>query len=92
MLDILEVAYEKGKSEGLKEVRNLGAKKGEALGMAKGYRYTLKELIVDKYDNIPERVLHKIDELDKINILKILFKKALKFDSIEKFEKILNLY
>ena len=100
MLDILEVAHEKGKNEGIEEGRSLGIEEGkslgieegEVLGMKKGLRDTLKELIVDKYDNIPERVLDKIDEIDKINILKTLFSKALKCDTLEKFEKILDLY
>ena len=84
ILDILEVAHEKGKNEGIVE--------GEVSGMKKGLRDTLKELIVDKYDNIPERVLDKIDQIDKINILRILFKKALRCETIEKFEKTLDLY
>ncbi len=108
MLDILEVAHEKGKNEGIEEGKSLGIEEGrslgieegkslgieegEVLGMKKGLRDTLKELIVDKYDNIPEWVLDKIDEIDKINILKTLFSKALKCDTLEKFEKILDLY
>ncbi len=88
MLDILEIAHEEGEKKGIEK----GIEKGEAIGIAKGSRNMLKELIIEKYDEIPERIFEKIDEIERIDILKTLFKKALKCETIDKFEKILRLY
>ena len=84
MLDILEIAHEEGEKKGIE--------KGEVKGEAKGSRNMLKELIIEKYDEIPERVFEKINGIEKIDILKTLFKKALKCETIDQFEKNLQLY
>ena len=60
--------------------------------MPKGLGICSKELIIEKYDEIPERIFEKIDGIEKIDILKMLFKKALKCETIDKFEKSLRLY
>ena len=100
MLDILEIAHEEGKDVGLKEGKDIGLKEGkdigreegEVLGLTKGTREMLKDLLMEKYDAIPKSVFEKIDGIDEIDILKTLFRKALKCDTIEKFEKILAIY
>ncbi len=92
MLDILEIAHEEGKDIGLKEGKDIGREEGEVLGLTKGTREMLKDLVMEKYDAIPKSVFEKIDGIDEIDILKTLFRKALKCDTIEKFEKILAIY
>ena len=87
-----DIGLKEGKDIGLKEGKDIGREEGEVLGLTKGTREMLKDLVMEKYDAIPKLVFEKIDGIDEIDILKTLFRKALKCDTIEKFEKILAIY
>ncbi len=88
MLDIWEIARE----EGIEEGKSLGIEEGEALGMTKATREMLKGLPIEKYDVVQKRVFEKIEKIDDVVILKALFRKALRCDTVEKFEIILDSY
>ncbi len=95
MLDIMELAHEKGKEEGLKEGRELGAREGRELGAREGRELVLKnsrEMVIDtiyeKFGTVPFDIIDKINSIAQLEVLKILHRQALKCGDIEQFNEI----
>ncbi len=88
MLDILEIAHEKGKKEGIEK----GIEEGKALGILETAREMLFDVLAEKFDVVPKSVLDGIRKIDDAEILKVLFRKVFRCDEIEQFENLLARY
>ncbi len=81
MLDIIELAREKGKEEGKEE----GLKKG---------RESMQELILDtifdSFGNLPSDMIEKVKSISHLEILKRILGQAIKCKDIKQFQDILN--
>ncbi len=98
MLDVIELAIEKGKKEGLEEGEEKGKKEGleegEEKGLEKGRMETAQEMILDTiYDlsgNLQIDIIEKVKSISHFEILKRIHRQALKCKNIEQFQDILN--
>jgi hypothetical protein len=74
MLDVLDVAREKGMEEGeLKTTRKL-----------------LLNLLFEKFSGVPSRLSQRIKQIDDQNVLENLFHQAVRCDDLESFEAVLS--
>ncbi len=89
MLDIIELAQEKGMEKGRKE----GLKKGEEKGLRKG-RESAQEMVLDTifdlFGNMPIEMIEKVKSVTHFDLLKMLHRQALKCKDIEQFQDVLN--
>jgi hypothetical protein len=69
------------KEEGLEK----GMKKGIEKGMLKSTQENVIDVIEAKFDEVPKDIAKKVKEIDDIDILKDLLKKAIKSETLDKF-------
>lgn len=81
MLDILDIAKEKGMEEGIA--------KGETLGALKTTRKMLLEAAGERYGVIPPRVSKRIRQIDELETLNSLFRQAFRCEDLAAFEEML---
>ena len=85
MLDIIELAREKGEQ--------IGLKKGEEVGLKKG-RESAQEMVLDTifalFGNLPIDMIEKVKSIYHLEILKLIHRQAMKCKNIEQFKDILN--
>jgi hypothetical protein len=82
MLDILEIAREKGLEEGLEKGREEGRLQ-ERLEM-------LIDTLIERFGAVHPRILEQIRKTGNPDILKILFRQSLKCKDIQEFEKVIE--
>lgn len=82
MLDILEIARE----EGLREGEILGMEKGEILGMEKGTQEMIIEALLQRFDLIPLCVSEQVRAVRNQDLLRGLFRQALRCETPHEFE------
>lgn len=98
MLNILEIAREKGMEEGLVEGKNLGIQEGKTLGIQEGKtlgglenaREMLTDALIEKFILIPQPVAEKIQKIQSRDMIKGLFRQVFRCQNIEEFEDILK--
>jgi len=97
MLDIIELAREKGEEIGLKKGEEAGLKKGrkkgEEAGLKKGME-SAHEMILDTifalFGNLPIDLIEKVKSIYHLEVLKLIHRQAMKCKNIEQFREILN--
>jgi len=97
MLDIIELAREKGEEIGLKKGEEAGLKKGrkkgEEVGLKKGME-SAQEMILDTifalFGNLPVDLIEKVKSIYHLEVLKLIHRQAMKCKNIEQFRDILN--
>ncbi len=82
MLDIIEIAREKGIEEG----KNLGIQEGKNQGMQE----MIMEALTERFGVVPLRLSEKIRKIDNSDVLKSLFKQVFKCEDLEQFENALE--
>ena len=90
MLDILEIAREKGLEEGLVEGKTLGIQEGKTLGGLENAREMLTDALIEKFILIPQPVAEKIQKIQSRDMIKGLFRQVFRCQNIEEFEDILK--
>jgi hypothetical protein len=90
MLDVLDVAREKGLEEG----KAIGIKEGKDLGVKEGKIEATREMLIDalfeKFNEMPSRVSERIRSIQNHDILKFLFRQVFRCDDMEAFEAVLS--
>jgi hypothetical protein len=90
MLDVLDVAREKGIEEG----KTIGIKEGKTLGIEEGKleatRKLLLNLLLEKFNGISMRVSDRIKQIQDPDILEFLFRQAFRCEDMEAFEAVLS--
>ncbi|MEZ4526102.1 MAG: hypothetical protein R2941_09315 [Desulfobacterales bacterium] len=86
MLDILEVAREKGMEEG----KSLGIQEGETRGILKTSREMITDALIERFRLIPPHVSERLRNMDNSDVLKGLFRQVFRCGTLQEFEKILN--
>jgi len=86
MLDILEIAEEKGIQKG----KALGLQEGKTLGELSAMREMVVSALFDRFEGVSIRISEQIRALHDPNVLKALFHKALKCRSLQEFEAVLK--
>jgi hypothetical protein len=86
MLDILEIAEEKGFEKG----NFLGLQEGKNLGMLEGASDMVIYALLEKFNHTPIHILQQIRTIQKFNTLKLVFRQTFRCDDIKEFETILN--
>ncbi|MEW5986266.1 MAG: DUF2887 domain-containing protein [Chloroflexota bacterium] len=69
-----------------------GFQKGVQEGFQKALRENIVEVLATRFEVLPVKTLQTIERLEDLTILKILFKQAVKVDSVAAFERIINEY
>jgi hypothetical protein len=98
MLDILEIAeekgMEKGKLLGINEGKMLGINEGKMLGINEGKLLGISEMLIDdlieRFGVIPARITERIGAVQNPNVLKVLRRQISKCHNIQEFEAIMN--
>ena len=89
MLDILEIAQEKGFEQG----KVLGLEQGKNLGMLKKSQKMIFDALWEKFNSTPEFIVQQIRRIRTIqddDILSIVFRQILRCNDIKEFEQALN--
>ena len=86
MLDIFEIA----KEEGIQEGKAMGMQEGKTLGGLEATREMVVETLIERFDMVSIRLSEHIRSLRNQDVLKGLFHKALKCQSLQEFEAALN--
>lgn len=86
MLDIIEIAREKGHKEG----KSLGLEEGKSLGITEAFHEMLTDAVIEKFNMIKPRISEQIINIKDRNVLKGLFRQVFKCSDIKEFEDILN--
>ena len=106
MLDILEIAREKGLEEGLEEGKIIGVEEGKAIGVKEGKAIGVKEgkimglleiglemlmdILIEKFRAVSAQTIERIRSIRSPDILKVLHRQALKCKNIQEFEDIMD--
>jgi len=106
MLDIVEIAREKGIEEGLdrgkilgiqegktlgiQEGKTLGIQEGKTLGIVENARDMLLDLVFEKFGFVPAGLEEEIRGMTSLFSLKSLFRQACRCNDMEAFEVILR--
>ncbi|MBF0202664.1 MAG: hypothetical protein HQK66_15455 [Desulfamplus sp.] len=102
MLDIIEVAMEKGQEAGYKKGEETGYKKGEETGYKKGrnegrnegrlngFKELLMGLLIAKFNLIPRHIAVQIKKIQEAEVLQSLIHVIIKCEDIKDFEAVLN--
>ncbi len=102
MLDILEIAREKGiqegksigiregKSLGIQEGKSIGIQEGKTLGILENTRQMVADALIEKFGIIPLDASERIRNIGDLNALKALFRQVFRCETIEAFEEILR--
>jgi hypothetical protein len=94
MLDIIEIAREKGLEEGktlgMLEGKTLGMLEGKTLGMLEAIQETVIDDLIDRFDVVPIHISEGIRNIRNTDFLKGLRRRALKCQNLAEFENVLN--
>lgn len=82
MLDILEIAREKGIEEG----KTLGIEEGKTLGILEDRRELVMDGLMERFSTVPVRLLDRIRALDNPMALKLLLRQVGRCQSVSEFE------
>jgi hypothetical protein len=82
MLDVLDVAREKGIEEG----KDIGIKEGLIINA----REMLLDALFEKFNNMPPRISERIRAIQNHDTLKFLFRQVFRCDDMEAFEAVLS--
>lgn len=93
MLDIIEMAREKGLKEGkdigMEEGKDIGLKEGKDIGLKEGKEESVKEMVVEalieRFELVPARMSEQIRGVQSPDVLRGLFRKAVRCGSLEEF-------
>ena len=83
MLDILEIAREKGLEEG----RVPGVEEGKAIGVEEATLEMLFDALMEKFGVVPPRVFERVRTVRDRDALKSLFRRIFRCDSLGAFEE-----
>ena len=90
MLDIIEIAMEKGieegKTLGIQEGKTLGIQEGKTLGTVSATREMLLDFLLEKFGIVSTAIQEEIAGIDSLFSLKSLFRQTFKCADIEAFE------
>ncbi len=87
-------AYELIKKEGYEEGLRSGVQQGIQQGMEKGTLHALRELILEtldeRFEEVPGNLRHDLRKLEDPHDLKLLFRRALRAESLREFQEALE--
>ncbi len=86
MLDIIELAKEKGMEKGIEK----GIEKGMQKGRLESAQEIVLDMIFDLFGNLPLEIIEKVKSISHFEVLKVIHRQALKCKDIEQFKEILN--
>ena len=81
MLDIFEIAREEGET--------IGLKKGKDLGLKEGKQEMVIEALIERFELVPARVSEQIRAVRNPDVLRVLFRKAIRCGNLEEFEELM---
>ncbi len=87
-------ALEKGRLQGVEEGLERGIERGMKRGRQEGELHALKEgildILKDRFENVPERIIRKIMQEQDMFLLKHLLRLTATVNSLEEFEEKLS--
>jgi len=90
MLDIIEIAREKG----IKEGKEIGLYEGKVLGVqegkAQGVQETLMTFLAERFESFPAYMAERIRAIGNPDVLGILFRRAMKCQNVQEFETVMQ--
>ncbi len=90
MLDIIEIAMEKGRDEGRDDGRKKGWDEGRDEGEVIGIQKMLMALLMEKFSPIPQHTAIQIKKIQDSDVLQSLFRFILKCEDLSELEAALN--
>ncbi|MDM8536696.1 hypothetical protein QUF70_08085 [Desulfobacterales bacterium HSG17] len=90
MLDILELAQEKGEAIGIQKGEAIGIQKGKTLGILEERREIVMDILIERFNLVSSRISERIRSLQNPDILKAMFHNARKCNNLKEFEDLLE--
>ncbi|NJL60129.1 MAG: hypothetical protein HC887_11330 [Desulfobacteraceae bacterium] len=90
MLDILEIAEEKGRLLGINEGKLLGINEGKLLGVLETAREILTDDLIERFGAVPEHIIEQIGKICNPIMLKVLRRQISKCGNIGEFEAVMR--
>lgn len=90
MLDVLEVAREKGIKEGIEKGIKEGIEKGRDMGGLEMIRQMLTDAVLERFGVVPPRIPQSIRQIQDIDVLRGLFRQVFRCENLEAFEEMLG--
>jgi len=90
MLDVLEVAIEKGIEEGIEAGKTLGIQEGKNLGALETSHKLLLSAIYEKFGPMPPRIADQVRKIKNQDTLDALFRQVFRCADMAAFEKVLR--
>jgi hypothetical protein len=78
--------FEEGKAEGIAEGKAEGRAEGMVLGAVESLRVALRDVMTDRFGELPPEVLEKIDAIDDVDRLRAAIRQVLRLASLEGLE------
>ncbi|MBF0550532.1 MAG: hypothetical protein HQK60_08350 [Deltaproteobacteria bacterium] len=83
----LTQGMEKGKEEGIKEGIREGEEKGKREGMISASRDNLLEILKERFEKLPRKMLQSLNRVKDPDLIKSLIKLAVKVESLDHFKQ-----
>jgi hypothetical protein len=81
---------EENKMPYITSIEEIGIEKGEQLGKLKNAKESVIEVLETRFENVPETIVNSLNQINDIQYLKQLLKRAILIDSLVGFELLLN--
>ena len=89
MSTIAETWVEEGMQKGLQQGIQQGVQQGIQQGRLQSTREAILESLEARFEVVPRSVVKRIDEIEELSLLRILHKRSVVVDSLEKFKEVL---
>lgn len=87
---IKKEGYEEGVRSGIEQGIQQGIQMGVQQGTLEATREHILETLETRFMSVPKDILHSLRKIQDPDALRLLFKKALRADSLDEFRKMLT--
>jgi predicted transposase/invertase (TIGR01784 family) len=86
----IQIGESKGELRGIQIGESRGIQIGESRGESRGIQVMINELLQERFDIVHPSISQKIKSIESTETLKALFRKALKIESLQEFDRTID--